>query len=236
MKRSFINQRIQQGLVFCREEGFSLPVWADWTPQQWATLGGEGDEIRRHQLGWDITDFGSGRYHERGLLLFTIRNGMPHAQADWMGKDYCEKILIIGEGQETPIHFHWAKMEDIINRSGGTLVLELWMADPESEERIDHNDVTASIDGIEQTFAAGEQVFLKPGQSITLPPYLYHRFYAEPGGGAVLAGEVSRVNDDENDNRFHETLPRFPAIEEDESARYLLCYEYPPAKGSRAQP
>lgn len=50
-------------------------------------------------------------------------------------------------------------------------------------------------------------------------------------GGTVLAGEVSRVNDDTNDNRFLEPLPRFPAIEEDEAPLHLLCTEYPPAQG-----
>ena len=35
----------------------------------------EFDEIRDNQLGWDITDFGQGRFEELGLVVFTIRNG-----------------------------------------------------------------------------------------------------------------------------------------------------------------
>ncbi len=28
------------------------------------------------RLGWDITDYGLGRFDEEGLFLFTVRNGM----------------------------------------------------------------------------------------------------------------------------------------------------------------
>jgi hypothetical protein len=146
-----------------------------------------------------------------------------------MAKDYCEKLLLVAENQVTPCHFHWAKMEDIINRAGGRLVLQLWNADPETETRDEEGEVVVSIDGMETTIPAGGTVVLEPGQSITLTPYMYHLFYAESGGGMVLGGEVSRVNDDANDNRFHEPLPRFPAIEEDAPQRYLLCSEYPSA-------
>lgn len=65
---------------------------------------------------------------------------------------------------------------------------------------------------------------VRPGQSITFEPYMYHTFWAE--GGDCLAGEVSTVNDDTADNRFHEPLGRYPQIEEDEAAEYLLCNEY----------
>jgi D-lyxose ketol-isomerase len=52
--------------------------------------------------------------------------------------------------------------------------------------------------------------------SITLLPGQYHEFWAEPGSGKVLLGEISSVNDDNTDNRFYEPLGRFPEIEEDE--------------------
>jgi len=42
----------------------------------------------------------------------------------------------------------------------------------------------------------------------------------------VLVGEVSLVNDDNADNRFHESLARFPDIEEDEPPLYLLVNDY----------
>jgi D-lyxose ketol-isomerase len=45
----------------------------------------------------------------------------------------------------------------------------------------------------------------------------------------VLTGEVSAVNDHEKDSRFLEPIGRFPTIEDDEPAKYLLCGEYRPA-------
>ncbi len=69
-------------------------------------------------------------------------------------------------------------------------------------------------------------VRLTPGESITLYQGLYHKFYGEPGKGKVLVGEVSAVNDDHTDNRFHPEVGRFPEIEEDEAPAYLLTKDY----------
>ena len=233
MKRSEINGYLREAIAFCEERSFHLPKWAYWSPADWQAAGGEADEIRRCRLGWDVTDFGAGDYRRVGLLLFTIRNGQPAAEGKQAGpaaKDYCEKILLVGEGQVTPTHFHFSKMEDIINRGGGRLVIELWNADRDSEALDEASEVAVSIDGIARTLPAGGKVVLEPGESITLPPYLYHKFYGAAGGGTVLAGEVSRVNDDARDNRFLELLRRFPTIAEDAQPLHLLCTEYPPAK------
>jgi D-lyxose ketol-isomerase len=78
-----------------------------------------------------------------------------------------------------------------------------------------------------RTVPAGTKLCLTPGESITLPPYQYHAFWAEQGKGKVLIGEVSMVNDDNCDNRFYEVMGRFPQIEEDEAPLYCLCNEYP---------
>ena len=230
MKRSFINRKLRDALDFCSAQNFHLPAWATWSPECWRRAGHEADEVRRCMLGWDITDFGSGRYSEIGLLLFTLRNG-PHGQprADGATKDYCEKLMLVDERQVTPCHFHWAKMEDIINRGGGRLELALWNADRETEQLDRESPVEVSVDGIVHRLSPGASVVLEPGQSITLPPFLYHSFWAQDAAGMVLAGEVSRVNDDARDNRFLEPLPRFPEIDEDEPPLHLLCTEYPPA-------
>ena len=107
---------------------------------------------------------------------------------------YCEKIMVSDEEQETPMHFHWAKTEDIINRGGGNLVMELYMAT--EDDKLSEEPVTVSIDGVLTTVKAGEPLILKPGQSICLKSRVYHRFYGEKGKGWVLIGEVSLVNDD----------------------------------------
>jgi D-lyxose ketol-isomerase len=177
-------------------------------------------------LGWDITDFGSGNFRKKGLLLFTLRNG--NLNNEKYTKPYAEKIMIVEEEQVTPFHFHWNKMEDIINRGGGNLLIRLYNS-TESEE-FGEDPVNVSVDGRNFTIESGEIVRLTPGESITLPPYQYHEFWGEKGCGKVLVGEVSKVNDDRVDNRFYDEVGRFPAIEEDEYPLYLLCNEYPPAK------
>ena len=223
MKRSEVNAIMRDADAFIRQRGFFLPSFAYWTPTDWASKGDEVRGIVENQLGWDITDFGQGDYRKRGLFLFTIRNGNPDNLKKMRGKIYAEKIMIVGVDQVTPMHFHWAKMEDIINRGGGTLVIQLYNSTP--NEGLADSKVTVSIDGVTRTVKAGNTVMLKPGESITLPPYLYHKFWGIES--TVLVGEVSMVNDDKRDNRFYEPIGRFPLIEEDEPPLYLLCTDYP---------
>ena len=220
MKRSEINGHIDYAIDFFKQQSFKLPPWAYLTPEEWKTKGDEYDEIRIAGLGWDITDFGKERFEEEGLTLFTVRNGYP-TRVPY--KTYCEKIMIAKENQITPMHFHWKKMEDIINRGGGDLCLQLWKADEQTEEKTD-DKFKMLIDGVVRMFSAGDILRLKPGESVCFEPYIYHSFWAE--GGPALIGEVSTVNDDSNDNRFFEELGRFPQISEDEPARFCLCNEY----------
>jgi D-lyxose ketol-isomerase len=209
--------------AFLEERRFLLPPFAFWTPADWKTKGSEYREIVDCMLGWDITDFGSGDYHRTGLLMFTIRNGNYSNKA--YEKPYAEKILITGEEQVTPFHFHWKKMEDIINRGGGNLLVQVYNSDPDGS--FADSPVRLSVDGRSFTVEAGAIVSIKPGESITLPAGQYHKFWGEKGGGTILLGEVSKVNDDTTDNRFHDIVGRFPKIEEDEEPLHLLGNEYP---------
>jgi len=128
------------------------------------------------------------------------------------------------------MHFHWSKMEDIINRGGGNILIRVYNSTP--DEQLDLiSDVLVHLDGREVVVPAGTQVRLTPGESISLYPYMYHDFSVEQGSGPVLLGEVSQCNDDNTDNRFLEGIGRFPAIEEDEPPYRLLCNEYPQAAG-----
>lgn len=223
MKRSEINAIIRDADAFIRSCGFSLPPFAYWTPQDWQQRGEEARQIVDTRLGWDITDFGLGDFRKNGLFLFTIRNGSPENLKSLRGKLYAEKIMIVEVDQVTPFHFHWTKMEDIINRSGGRLLIQLHRSRP--GEGLDaEGEVSVSVDGVTRRLPAGGIVELRPGESITLPPYLYHRFWGE--GGRVLVGEVSLVNDDRRDNRFLDPIGRFPEIEEDEPPLHLLVGDY----------
>ena len=224
MKRSEINTVIRNGLAFMREYKFLLPPFATWTPEDWKKKGEECSEIVRSQLGWDITDFGRGQFSTYGLLMFTIRNGTFEELKKANGKIYAEKILITGENQITLTHFHYQKMEDIINRGGGDLVIQLWNST--TDEMLADTEVTVSIDGVRTTVPPGGTIVLTPGDSVCLPQRLYHKFWGKEGRGTVLVGEVSRVNDDYVDNKFYEKAGRFPTIEEDEPPVHLLYDDY----------
>jgi len=211
-------------MAFLEERKFKLPPFATWSPAEWQQRGPECRDIVTQQLGWDITDFGSGDFAGIGLFLFTLRNGSKEALADPHGKTYAEKILIVREGQLTPTHFHHFKMEDIINRGGGNLLITVWNAT--ADDAPADTPVNIVTDGVRSVVAAGTTITLYPGESICLPTRNYHNFRGEPGRGTVLVGEVSRVNDDHTDNRFLEPAGRFPAVAEDEAPLYLLMGDY----------
>ncbi len=222
MKRSEINTIIQDADAFLRQHQFHLPPFAYWTAQDWERKGPEVKEIVERGLGWDITDFGSGDYAKIGLFIFTIRNGHPNNLKTGKGKLYAEKILISDVGQITPLHYHWTKVEDIINRGGGDLVIQLYNGNEDGS--LQDTPVTVNIDGVNRTVAAGETVTLTPGESITLLPYCYHKFWGAKS--RVFVGEVSLVNDDNTDNCFYEKVGRFPQIEEDSPPVHLLVNDY----------
>jgi len=219
MKRSEINAIIRNAIAFFKDRSFHLPEFALWTADDWRSKGDDADGIKRGGLGWDITNYGHDDFYSKGLLLFTIRNGVKGTV-----RNYAEKIMVVEEGQVTPMHFHVEKSEDIINRGGGTLVVEVFNAD--SRGKLARTDVSVMMDGVMRTFKAGATACLAPGDSIALTPRVYHTFFGQKGKGKVLVGEVSGVNDDTSDNYFLETVERFPAIEEDEPPLYPLCTEY----------
>ena len=111
MKRSQINRLIDQTMAWLEQRQVVLPPFARWTPEEWAEKDHSYDEIRANMLGWDVTDYGRGDFDRVGLLLFTIRNG--NLQDSRYAKPYAEKLLVSREGQLSPNHFHWHKMEDI---------------------------------------------------------------------------------------------------------------------------
>jgi D-lyxose ketol-isomerase len=223
VKRSEINKAIQTALQTLEEHKFRLPPFAHWTPQQWRIAGPECERLRANGLGWDITDFGSGDFAKMGAVLFTLRNG-NHEQPD-KGTPYAEKVIILTPGQRLPLHFHYAKTEDIINRGGGIMKMKLYNSLPDGGV-----DKTAPVrvfrDAIERTVQPGELIEIHPGASVTLTPRLHHLFWAHENGGVLICGEVSSVNDDLADNFFAEPVTRFAEIVEDEPPLRVLCNEY----------
>jgi D-lyxose ketol-isomerase len=223
LKRSEINLSITNAIDFFEEHRFSLPPFAHWTLEAWRERGREADEIRQRQLGWDVTDFNSGLFASCGLTLFTLRNGVFNAVSHH--ESYAEKIMMVRERQITPLHRHDRKTEDIINRGNSTtgdLVVQLYNSTEGGG--LANTPVTVACDGITHRTEAGGSIVLKAGESITLPPGLYHSFYSV--NGSALIGEVSSMNDDATDNRFYQSLSRFPEILEDERPFRLLITEY----------
>lgn len=223
MKRSRINDIIAQSDDMMRSFGFVMPPFAYWSADEFKARKDDAKNVIDARCGWDITDYGAGKYDEMGLFLFTLRNGRLADLQRGVGMCYAEKILISKQDQLSPMHTHALKAEDIINRGGATLVVELFGSDAEGNFD-ETRGGTVYCDGIKHDFAAGEKLHLAPGESVTLMPGDWHAFWGD--GGDVLIGEVSTVNDDETDNIFREPIGRFANIEEDVDPKHLLVSDY----------
>jgi len=223
MKRSEINAAIVWAKALLKKNNITLPQMAYWSMDEWKANVDKLDTVRKVMLGWDVTDFGVDKFNEIGGVLYTVRNGDMNNPE--IGVPYCEKYIIMKEGQRLPKHYHVFKTEDIINRAAGVLAVYLWNADPKTGEQLD-TDVEVYMDGIKHVFKAGEEILVQPGSSISLAPYVAHIFGPKPGCGELVVGEVSKVNDDNTDNYFLEDTARFSEIEEDEAILHPLCNEY----------
>ena len=101
--------------------------------------------------------------------------------------------------------------------------MELFM--PREDGSLDTEaEVLVPSDGLIKRMPAGGILRLKPGESVTLLPGVWHGFVAEIED--VLIGEVSTVNDDLTDNVFRDPIGRFSTIEEDEPPMHLLVADY----------
>lgn len=224
MKRSEINEIIRESDKFIRSFGYVMPPFAYWSPEELkARTASDSKAILDARLGWDITDYGQGKFNELGLFLFTTRNGNQEDLKKGSGMLYAEKIMISRDKQLSPMHRHIVKAEDIINRGGGTLVLELFNSNPDGSVD-EKTDVEVATDGRVVRLKAGGHLKLQPGESVTLLPGNWHAFWGD--GGDVLIGEVSTVNDDLTDNIFREPIGRFSTIDEDEAPLHLLVSDY----------
>ena len=223
MKRSRINEIMADAAELIAHHGFVLPPFANWTPDEFRARKADAAHVIDTRCGWDITDFGRGDFDSCGLFLFTLRNGLLADLQRGGGMCYAEKLLIARQDQLCPTHTHVIKAEDIINRGGATLVVELFGSDDAGNFAEDSGG-TVWCDGIRRDYAAGDKLRLAPGESVTLRPGDWHAFWGE--GGDVLIGEVSAVNDDEGDNRFRDPVGRFAEIEEDVPPTHLLVSDY----------
>ena len=223
MKRSRINEIMIAAGDMIHEFGFTLPPFAYWSPEEFKAHKESARHVIDARCGWDITDYGAGRFDDMGLFLFTLRNGLLGDLQRGGGMCYAEKLLISRKDQLSPMHRHYLKAEDIINRGGATMAIELFGSAPDGSLE-ETAGGTVLCDGIARDYAPGEVLLFQPGESITLMPGDWHAFWGE--GGDVLIGEVSTVNDDETDNWFRDPIGRFADIEEDVAPDHLLVSDY----------
>lgn len=225
MKRSEVNQSIRWAEALCEKYCIALPDFARYAPDINEFRGSNKESLVKTMLGWDITDFGSGDFSRCGAVLFTVRNGSVYETG--IGTPYAEKYIFLKDGnqQEIPMHYHIQKTEDIINRSGGVLCVQVY-GKAENGALDEKTPIVIYRDGVRYIAKAGETIEISNGNSITLTPYIYHRFYCKNGTGDLIIGEVSKINDDNTDNVFAVEQQRFCAIEEDEPRYRYLVNEY----------
>lgn len=221
MKRTQIEAAIAYAKELLNKYNFHLPMFGYWNLEDWKANADKLETIRQTKLGWDVTDFSSGDFTKVGAVLFTIRNGvLGHPE---IGCPYAEKLIIMKKDQELPLHFHYNKTEDIINRGGGTLCIQVYGS--KEDQTVDYeSDVPVDCDGIHTVVKAGTVVEIAPGNSMTIRPGMYHLFLAK--GDDVIVGEVSAVNDDSSDNHFAKEQSYFNATEEDTEITVPLGSEY----------
>lgn len=219
MKRSKINAALRKAEAILAEQKWAMPDFANWTPADHAANPDRSRWLAERQVGWDVTDFGSGDFDKIGLVLFCARNGIYGVAEE---RPYAEKLLFVEVGQEAPFHAHKMKLEDMIVRGGGTLCVEFTAegsVQPITGEAVPD---TVRIDGQEVPAYEGPHR-LTAGQSVTIPRGMQHRLWCEDA--PIFVAEVSQCNDDMNDNYFLKPAGRFSTIEEDEAPYRLLWNE-----------
>ena len=224
MKRSQINGAIKWAEQLCEKHNIRLPFFAYLPADKEEFRKPSRTNILKTMMGWDVTDFNRDDFERLGAVLFTVRNGSVHED---IGVPYAEKYIFLKDGkeQEIPLHYHNLKTEDIINRAGGVFCCQLALCGEDGKPDFT-KPVRVLRDGEYYEAAPGEIIEITTGNSITLEPGVFHRFFAKTGCGYLIIGVVSKVNDDNTDNVFAEPKDRFSSVVEDEPPYRLLVNEY----------
>ena len=68
MLRSEVNAAQRRAVALLYDLRFAPPPWVTWSPEEWAAQPGVAAYCRTRQMGWDVTDFGSGDFARNGYL------------------------------------------------------------------------------------------------------------------------------------------------------------------------
>jgi D-lyxose ketol-isomerase len=229
MKRSQINRAIGRAITSARALGVALPAWAPWSPDN---FGASADGIRKQGLGWKVVDFGQGKFEQCGLVILAVccpllddfGEPLTVAQDDYPVTGFSRKYLFVQSGQVEPHHFHRQKTrKEVTVVAGGTVRFELAWAD--GDRALSNRPVKVHVDGIWHDLPANGEIFVNPGETITLPGELSH-IIEVMGDNDVVLLETSTANNDRKDNIFPFIDPAGVPIEEDEEPQYQLLDEH----------
>ena len=223
IKQSEVNRLIQETLGRWQKLKVSVPPWAAYSPMDWRRQIEEGkegldiSEMVKWGQGLDISNFPAlgvkPDFSQCGLVLITVENT----------SEYCHKLMFQRQNQETPWHKHVNKNETIgVGASRwGKLGISLYNSN-EIDGCPDYmKSVRVKVNGCWRTVKADNPVQLQPGEFITLPAGVWHRFFALYDD--VSLWEVSAHNDDFDDNKFLVPRERFMKIEPDVLPAFVLC-------------
>ena len=223
MKRSRINEILREGDAFIRSFGYVMPPFAYWSPEELRARKPRASS-RRGSAGTSPTT-GKTSSTNSACSCSQSRNGRAEDLARGQGMLYAEKIMISRKNQLSPMHRHVVKAEDIINRGGGKLVLELFM--PDAEGNIDHagRGARCRADGVMRKLPRRRASEARAGRKRD----------ASAGRVAWILGRGRRCADrrsfDGQRRSDRQYLPRpdrhaSPQIEEDEAPLHLLVSDY----------
>jgi D-lyxose ketol-isomerase len=159
-----------------------------------------------------------------GPLLDDAGEPLTVAQGDYPVTGFSRKFLFVQSGQIEPHHFHRQKTrKEVTVVAGGSVRFELaWAHD---NKGLSDKHVKVHVDGIWHELPANGEIFVKPGETITLPGELSH-IIEVVGENDVILLETSTANNDRNDNIFPFIEPVSVPIDEDEVTLYQLLDEH----------
>ena len=77
MKRSRVNEIMAAADDLIRHYGFVLPPFANWSPAEFKANAHRARRVIDGRCGWDITDYGQGRFDDLGLFLCIPMRSKP---------------------------------------------------------------------------------------------------------------------------------------------------------------
>ena len=122
--------------------GMTVPLpLAHWTAEDFAKAAATARYLRDHQMGRDVTDFGCGTFPGAASPSSACATAFRATQQQALCGEALDRRRGTGDADDR----HRVKMEDIINRAGGVLMLEFAHAD--TGGNVTNTPVVVHVDG-----------------------------------------------------------------------------------------